>query len=444
MNDQRSTATATDHRSITEGRETMTSIAALQPEPALIRACTISRDVQNFDLLIEDMEAELGESWGDLTFNDATVFLTQPEASALEFIAIAVDDEDVSDISTITRLIQTAKDRNIRVVLIAEEVSPIALHQLLRLGADDFVPYPLPEGALHETIERLRKPAAVAAPPAPKDDDPEVATPGFQASGDRDATILPVHGLAGGVGATTFAVNLAWELASIEKKDGPRVCLLDLDFQTGSVATYLDLPRREAVYELLTETAAADSDAFLQSLVTFNERLYVLTAPPEMLPLDILTSDDINRILEMARSNFDYVVIDMPKTVVQWTETVLNASHVYFALIELDMRSAQNALRLIRALKAEDLPVEKLRFGLSRAPRFTDLSGKARVKRLAESLDITIELLLADGGRQVTQSNDHGLPMAEFAAKNPLRKEIRKLAQSLRDLEKTAAQKAGK
>lgn len=423
----------------------MTSVAALQPEPALIRACTISRDVQNFDLLIEDMEAELGESWGDLTFHDATVFLTQPEASALEFIAIAVDDEDVADISTITRLIQTAKDRNIKVVLIAEEVSPIALHQLLRLGADDFVPYPLPEGALHETIERLRKPApakvsSVVATP----EDGEVHTPTFQANGDRDAVILPVHGLAGGVGATTFAVNLAWELASIDKKDGPRVCLLDLDFQFGSVATYLDLPRREAVYELLTETAAADSDAFLQSLVTFNERLYVLTAPPEMLPVDIVTSDDIHRILEMARSNFDYVVIDMPKTVVQWTETVLNAADVYFALLELDMRSAQNALRLLRALKAEDLPVEKLRFGLSHAPRFTDLSGKARVKRMAESLDITVELMLADGGRQVTHSNDHGQPMALFAAKNPLRKEIRKLAQSLRDLEQTAAQKAGK
>ena len=424
----------------------MTSVAALQPEPAPIRACTISRDVQNFDLLIEDMEAELGESWGDLTFSDATVFLTQPEASTLEFIAIAVDDDDVADISTITRLIQTAKERNIRVVLIAEEVSPIALHQLLRLGADDFVPYPLPEGALHETIEKLRQPAPAAhQPPAVREpEDEPVSVPRFKATGDRDASILAIHGLAGGVGATTFAVNLAWELATSEKKDGPRVCLLDLDFQAGSCATYLDLPRREAVYDLLTETGAADSEAFMQSLVTFDERLHVLTAPPEMLPLDIVASDDISRIVEIARSNFDYVLIDMPSTIVQWTETVLQAAHVYFAMIELDMRSAQNALRLIRALKAEDLPIEKLRFGLNNAPRFTDLSGKSRVKRMAESLDITIELLLPDGGRQVTHANDHGLPLQSFAAKNPLRKEIFKLAQSLRTLEKDHAQTAGK
>ncbi len=44
-------------------------------------------------------------------------------------------------------------------------------------------------------------------------------------------------------------------------------------------------------------------------------------------------------------SNFDYVIVDMPTTIVQWTETVLSASHVYLAPLELDMRSAQNTLR---------------------------------------------------------------------------------------------------
>jgi pilus assembly protein CpaE len=173
-------------------------------------------------------------------------------------------------------------------------------------------------------------------------------------------------------------------------------------------------------------------------MLTFNDRLSVLTAPADMLPLDIVTSDDINRILDVARANFDFVVVDMPTTIVQWTEAVLSHCHVYFALLELDMRSAQNALRMIRALKAEELPFEKLRYVLNRAPKFTDLSGKGRAKRLAESLDITLELQLPDGGYQVTQSNDHGLPLVNTAAKNPLRKEIAKLAKQLFDLNKAA------
>jgi pilus assembly protein CpaE len=120
--------------------------------------------------------------------------------------------------------------------------------------------------------------------------------------------------------------------------------------------------------------------------------------------------------------------------VVAWTEAVLQRAHVYFALMELDLRSAQNVLRFIRALKAESLPHEKLRYILNRAPRFADLGAKSRVKRMAESLDIAIEVQLPDGGAQVTQANDHGLPLSESAAKNPLRKEIQKLAKSLFEL----------
>jgi pilus assembly protein CpaE len=417
----------------------MTSVANLQPDPAPIVACTVSRDVQNFDLLIDDMEQELGESWGDLSFEDALVFMDQPEAAALEFIAVAVDGQDETDLTRISDVVRTAKAKAIKVILIADQVSPISLHQLLRLGADDFVPYPLPEGALHDAIDRVRQPAPApaAAPAEAEATEPVAATPKFKARGDRDAVVLAVHGMAGGVGASTFAVNLAWELATVAKTDAPRVCLLDLDFQFGATSTYLDLPRREAVFEILSDTENADSDSFVQSMVSFNDKLHVFTAPADMLPLDIVTPDDIGRVLDMATANFDFVIVDMPSTIVAWTEAVLSRSHVYFALMELDLRSAQNVLRFVRALKAEGLPHEKLRYVLNRAPKFTDLSAKGRVKRMAESLDIAIEAQMPDGGLQVTQANDHGLPLAESAAKNPLRKEVAKLAKSLFDLNKS-------
>lgn len=420
----------------------MTSAASLQPDPAAILACTISRDVQNFELLIDDMEEELGENWGDLGFEDALIFLEQPEAAALQFVAIAVDSEDEADLTRITEIIRTAKAKSIKVILIANQVGPVALHQLLRLGAEDFVPYPLPDGALHDAIERLRKPAAPPAPePAPAarapDPEPEVEKhPSFKPKGDRNAVVLPVHGLAGGCGASTFATNLAWELATISKTDAPRVCLIDFDFQYGSAATYLDLPRKEAVFDLLSDASNADGDTLLSAMLTYNDKLHVLTAPSDMLPLDIVSPDDIGHIIDLASANFDFVVIDMPRTIVAWTETVLTRAHVYFALMELDLRSAQNVLRLTRALKAEGLPIEKLRYVLNRAPKFTDLSAKGRVKRMAESLDIALEVQLPEGGAAITQANDHGLPLSENAGKNPLRKEIHRLAKSMFDLNK--------
>ncbi|MGN0933121.1 AAA family ATPase [Falsigemmobacter intermedius] len=409
----------------------MASVAQLYPEPAPIVACTVSRNVQNFDLLIEDMEAALGERWGDLSFREALAFFDQPDAEHLEFVALAVDGEDEETLSEIAAVITAAQKRGIKVILVADQVGPAGLHQLLRMGAEDFVPYPLPEGALDEAIERIRRPAAPPAELAAPQVAPSPEAPAFRAGGDRDGVVLPVHGLAGGVGGTTFAVNLAWELANLSKTNPPRVALIDLDLQFGSVATSLDLPRRDQIFDVLSDVSSIDSDSFVQSMLTFNDRLHVFTSPPDMLPLDFITSEDVAKLITMARANFDYVVIDLPKTIVQWTETVLNQAHVYFALIELDMRSAQNALRLVRALKAENLPWEKLRFALNRAPGFTDLSGKSRARRLAESLAIDIEIMLPDGTRQVTQANDHGVPLAVSAAKNPLRKEIQKIARQI-------------
>lgn len=400
----------------------------IQSDETPIRACTISRDVQNFDLLIEDMEAAMNEDWGDLGFAEALAFLAQPEAASLEFVAIAMDAEDEAELPLLNEIIAAASRSDIKCILIAEDVSPAALHQLLRNGADEFVPYPLPEGELQAAIDRLRAPAAA---PAAMHAEARAAEPLPQAGA---GVVLAVQGLAGGTGATTLATNLAWELATVDKAHPPQVCLLDFNLQFGSIATYLDLPRRDVVFELWSETERLDDDVLRQALLSFEDRLRVLTAPTDILPLDFIGPEDIRRVLDLARRHFDYVIIDMPTTLVQWTETVLNACQICFSTLELDMRSAQNCLRIKRALQSEDLPFEKLRFCLNRAPKFTDLSGKGRVRRLSEGLEIAVDIQLPDGGRAVAQSGDHGLPLALSAAKNPLRREIAKLAKSLHDL----------
>lgn len=402
----------------------MTSETALHTEQDQLVACTISRDVQNFDLLIEDMENELGESWGDLSFEDARQFFRQPESGAMKFVAVAIDQEDEGMLAVIADLIKSAKVQDVKVILIADEVSPMALHQLLQLGAEDFIPYPLPENALSEAIARLDAPKKVIAA--------DFVDPGASTEREANGVVLPVQSVSGGAGATTLAVNIAWELAHVEKTaPQPRVLLMDLNLQFGSVSTYLDLPRREAVYELLSSTEHMDDDAFKSALTNFNDQISVLTAPADLLPLDFIDSEDLERIMEMARHHFDYVIIDMPSTFVNWSEVILHQADIIFAPFELDMRSAQNILRLRSALKAEDLPFEKYRFLLNRAPKGMDLSAKSRIKRMSESLEIAIEVQLPDGGKAVLQSNDQGLPMAIEASKNPLRKEIQKLAASI-------------
>ncbi|MBP0481341.1 AAA family ATPase [Sagittula salina] len=403
----------------------MTSTPA---DPAPIVACTISRDVQNFDLLIEDMETLLGEGWGDLGFDEALAFLTQPEADSLEFVAMAIDAIDEGELSLLADIIRGTKGHGIKVILIAEDVTPASLHQLLRTGADEFIPYPLPEGELEAAVARIRAPEPEPEPETV----PESGPVKKKLTAGGNGVVIAVQGVSGGCGATTLAVNLAYELAT--HKSGskrPKVCLMDFGLQFGSVATYLDLPRREAVFETLSDMDSADGDSFGQALVSFEDKLQVFTSPADILPLDIIGPTEVSKLLGIAREHFDYVVIDMPGSLVHWTETVLNEAQIFLALVELDMRSAQNTLRLKRMLQSEDLPFDKIRFALNRAPKFTDLQGKSRVKRMADSLGISLDVQLPDGGRAVMQACDHGLPLASHAAKNPLRKEIVKLAELL-------------
>jgi pilus assembly protein CpaE len=412
---------------------------ALFPDPAAPLACTVSRDLSDFDLLIEDMDAEMGVRWGNLLPDEAAAFLRQPEADALQLLVIVVETADPEELSMIGTLVDIAQEKHIRVLLIAAELSPLDLHRLRQAGADDFLPYPLPEGALHESVDYLLHPP----PPAPNAPAPETRTPSLIESPEpeprrpppvidpatsRNGIVLAVQGLSGGVGATTFAVNLAWELAATKGGGDRRVCLIDLSLQFGAVATCLDLPRRDSVLEFLSDLSLSDTTAFSQALITYRDKLQVLTAPAELVPLDLVSADDVEHLLNLARAEFDFVIVDLPGAVSAWTDTVLTGAQACFALLELDLRSAQNALRLIRALKAEDLPHDRLRFALNRAPGRTAFSARSRVRRLAESLDVRLDLELPDGGTAVADAADNGQPLAEWAPRNPLRKTIQQLA----------------
>jgi len=416
----------------------------IQLDEAPILACTVSRNVQNFEILIDEMEAKFRDAWGDLRISEAYDFLDQHDAAHVQVLALALDLEDEANIDTVLEIVRKATDLSISVLLIADELDPVVLHQVLQAGAREFLPYPIPEKGLSEAVERLSRAARPPIPPADAVDTAELpATDAFLPSRTAGGcTIFAVQGLAGGVGATTFAVNLAWELASL-KGETPRVGLMDMDQQFGSVATYLDLPRKDLIFELMSDIDSLDEEAFRQALQVIDVRLSVFTSPAEILPLDLLPPEDMEKLITTAAGMFDYLVIDMPSALVNWTETALRLSDVFFPLIELDLRSAQNALRFVKTLKFEDLPVEKLRFVLNRAPGMTDLAGKARVKRMAESLDISFGEKLPDGGKVVADSNDHGSPLAHRAKKNPLRKEIAKLAQSLHDVSTGAAAAGG-
>ena len=120
-----------------------------------LRACTVSRDVQNFDLLIEDMESLLGEAWGDLGFEEGLHFLAEAEAGGLDFIVLAIDTFDEDEVDQLEEVVAAARAAGVPVALVAEDVTPATLARLGRAGAGECLTYPLADGALAAAAERL-------------------------------------------------------------------------------------------------------------------------------------------------------------------------------------------------------------------------------------------------------------------------------------------------
>lgn len=403
---------------------------AAEPEPT--EALVFADGFADFDTLADEFDLEFGPgNWSDVRKEDTDKAL-EGMASGTRLAIVAVSSDNTSDIENTADLIRKARDSGLLVLLVVGDISTRTTHRLMREGVAEFTPYPASEGELQEAINRIRH--AIANENLP-------AGPGFS-GGERKGAVITSYGVAGGVGASTFIVNLAWEMCEASRKLGKKVALLDFNFQYGSVATYLDVPRREAVYELVSEAATLDQTGLTQALSIFNDRLHVLTAPRDALPLDIVSPSDIKAIIKLARESFDFVLIDMPQSLMNWSEQVYMASDNFYALMEVDMRSAQNMFRLVRTLKAEDMELDKIRFVLNRAPGYTDFSGKARVQRVAESLGVQYAVMLPDGGRQVINACDQGVPLASAASSNPLRKEIAKVAKAL--LEEHAAPQAAK
>ncbi|MEO0819965.1 MAG: AAA family ATPase [Pseudomonadota bacterium] len=415
-----------------EGNGRMALSFKREAKPDVPEAVVFSDDFVEIDALAEDLDSEIGpDQWVEVANSEADeVFEDANRDQTFVILTLSVDTPEA--VENTAQLIRKANNADMYVLLVCGDVSSRSMHMLIRAGAAEFAPYPEPAGALKEAINNVRVARAQGRRSAS----------GTGSSVKRNGRLIGVYGVAGGVGASTMAVNIAWELSNAVRQEGRRVALLDFNFQYGSLATYLDVPRREAVYELVSEAGNMDQTAFTQALSTYRDRLHVLTAPRDALPLDIVSPSDVANMLKLARESFDYVVIDMPQALMNWSETVYSAADAFVTIMEIDMRSAQNMFRFLRTLKSEDLDMGKSVHLLNRAPGLTDLSGKTRVKRLAESLAIEFSHMMPDGGKAVVAACDQGAPLADAARSNPLRKEIVKLTQRLLEMTSEEAAEA--
>ncbi|HXI87086.1 MAG TPA: AAA family ATPase, partial [Parvularculaceae bacterium] len=159
---------------------------------------------------------------------------------------------------------------------------------------------------------------------------------------------------AGGVGATTLAVNSAVELKRRLQADGGNVCILDFDFQYGDVNLQLDVPLHSNLVDLINTPERLDHRMLEDLMVDGPMGLRILTSPESPIPLDVIGAQTIEAIISIARRRYRYVIIDMPLALCHWTDAVLKRADTIFLVTQINVTALRAARRLVDAVRAEN------------------------------------------------------------------------------------------
>ena len=112
-------------------------------------------------------------------------------------------------------------------------------------------------------------------------------------------------------------------------------CLVDLDFQHGACADYLDLEPRLNLGEIEPRPERLDRQLLEVMLSHHPSGLAVIAAPNRPAEMRSFDPDVVTRLLDMVSTHFDYVVFDMPRTWFSWTDSVLLGSNKLFIVSEM-------------------------------------------------------------------------------------------------------------
>jgi pilus assembly protein CpaE len=118
-------------------------------------------------------------------------------------------------------------------------------------------------------------------------------------------TVVTVSGAKGGVGATLTAIQLA--LAA--QASGRGTALVDMDLQTGDIASYLDVQFRRSVADLAAITDISPR-VLADAVFRHDTGLALLLAPGEGERGEDVTDRAARQIVSAMRSRYEVVVVD--------------------------------------------------------------------------------------------------------------------------------------
>jgi pilus assembly protein CpaE len=324
-----------------------------------------------------------------------------------DVLIVDVRLDNLSDLERLSTIAQQA-DQPIYVMATSRESDVEGIRRLMRLGISDFLPQPINTDELILGLQNAARKVRMRKP----------------LPGSHIITFL--HG-SGGAGATTLAVNAAACLKAANKDNN--VCVLDMDVQFGQVALNLDLSNARGILDVIEAPERLDA-TFLEGLMAHHESgIDVLSAPDVLLSLDSFSPEFAGRLLNIAMELYDFIVVDMPIALTNWSQTILGRTSVVVLVGQLTVPGIRQLRRLVSIMAADGAGDLDMLVVLNRY--LGGWKGSIQPDEAGKALGRPIDFLVANDYKTVSAAVDRGILLSEISGRARIVKDVEKLAQGI-------------
>ena len=235
-----------------------------------------------------------------------------------------------------------------------------------------------------------------------------------------DSKIVACYSPKGGVGKTTLAVNLAYALATMNKK----IALIDLSLQFGEVGVFLDIAKGDTIADMVEEHSF-ELSTIKSYLIRHQSGIQVMLSSSSPEYAELIQPVHINAILSSLRTEFDYVIIDMGVAFGDCAIAAMETADTILLVVNEDIASLHDAKRSIKVLEALNQQ-DKLKIVVNKEGIST-----ITVKTVANLLEATPILVIPYDLKAAMLAVNRGIPMLSCAPNSKASKEIRNFAHTL-------------
>lgn len=262
-----------------------------------------------------------------------------------------------------------------------------------------------------------------------KDDLPgalaRVAQPLEAAHTAPQGRVIVVFSSKGGVGKTTIAVNLAFALSKVSRR---QTALVDLDLQFGDVAPLVgDLPRT-TLHDLVMEPSIDHGRVDRVMIPVADTRVKFMAAPLEPQEAEDVRAEHVVRILQLLKEKYGYVIVDTAPGYTEVNVAALDFCDEVLTICTPDVvtvRTVGQALRLF--FEGFRYPPGKVRIVLNRAGSRTGVEAQD----IARTLDNPIDFQLPSDGAWPVKAANQGKPLMLLNPDSPMAKGLVDMARVL-------------